>query len=286
MKNIITAAGLLLLILAIGCQEGPEISHETTWWVHADTHVGHATYEHQLSNAIEDVNALNISDYAITLGDCVDERKRHEIFTDPHVSWSAYESKMNTLHHDWTYVLGNHDNDGREIPVHAVTTPNYFSKNIHGVRIIGISDEHLSDDYTRHLEMSREQIEFVMDELNNAPDKPTIIMSHQGIQESREGRDDGIPFLKENVIPDIDQYNIVLVVNGHWHEWQIIENVLGYGFDQIAINDILYDMESSFMTIRELDETIEISFRFRNHQDRQWITVQGREKYILEIPKQ
>lgn len=76
-KTLVYALGLTVFFVTFGCdlsidQEESNSVNETTWWIHGDTHVGHETYKNQLSNAVTDVNSLGISNFAVTLGDCID----------------------------------------------------------------------------------------------------------------------------------------------------------------------------------------------------------------------
>jgi len=256
-------------------------NNPVTWWVLSDSHVDHIAYDGNLGRAVADVNALGITHYAIVLGDCVDERgepyRQGYPDTTPQQRWVKFVGKMNQLKHEWTYVLGNHDNTGRAIPVNSVTDPNWFSKTVNGVRIIGLSDEHLSEDYVRDLEMSDEQREWFLAEMASDPHIPTIIMSHQH-------RTNSFPFIKEWVDNHIDEYNVILFVGGHSHEWALRRNVDNQGFHEVVLNPILRANESSFMTITNRDDVIEISFRFRNHTDRKWIAVDGQEVFAFQVP--
>ena len=250
----------------------------STWWVLGDSHVNHRLYNQQLSRAVADVKELGISDYAIVLGDCIDERTG-----EPRDNWDDFTHKMDVLPHGWTYVLGNHDNDGRTVPVTPVTTPNYFSVRVNGVRLIGISDEHIDESYNNDLEMSREQQQWFKAELNQDPDVPTIIMSHQDVSGlARESRST-VPFFHEWIEPNLGDYNIVLWVAAHAHAWHLAENVKGHGFTKLIVNDILYDQESAFMTIADHGDSATVTFRFRNHDRKEWISVGGHEEYTITV---
>jgi len=245
-----------------------------TWWVFSDAHVGHQNYDDNLSIAVADVLALGLTDFAVALGDNVDDRVREGFANNtPAERWEIFEATMNLLPHDWTYVLGNHDINSQTPPVTSVAPPNYFSTIVNGVRIIGLTDEHTSKLYVRELEMSQAQIKWFLAEMASDPVIPTIIMSHQH-------RYDDFPFLYNWIEQNAENYNIVLTVGGHTHEWSI--NSDPRGFYDIVLNPVLYH-ESAFMTITNLGDTSEISFQFRNHQNQEWITVQGFEVFSFQV---
>jgi len=248
-----------------------------TWWVFSDAHVGHQNYDNDLPVAVADVNALGISQFAIALGDNVDDRVRAGFApTTPAQRWDEFVGHMNTLPHAWSYVLGNHDIHSQTPPVTSVTTPNYFSTIVNGVRIIALSDEHVSDAYVRDLEMSQAQIDWFQNEMDSNPLIPTIIMSHQN-------RTDGFPFLYNWIDQNVEDYNVVLLVGGHTHLWSINENVDGRGYHDIGLGTILTRRESAFMTITDLGDMIDIAFRFRDHGSQQWISVEGYEVFSFQV---
>ncbi len=229
-------------------------------WLGADTHVGHPNkpYTNELSTAIKDVNSLGSSKYAVILGDCIDERA-----SNPSREWDRFVSKMNNLNHNWTYVLGNHDLDGLW-PSNPVTKPNWFSMEVNGLRIMGISDEHINKNLEKNeLQMSKEQKDWFKSVLNEDPDMPTVVMSHQHLTR--------IPFYSDWIKPNMDDYNIIYWIHGHVHRWGFSENVDGKGFNILNIGNILYDEESAFMFVKNDGEVLEISFQFRSHANSRWI---------------
>ncbi len=56
-------------------------------------------------------------------------------------------------------------------------------------------------------------------------------------------------------------WEIVLMVHAHWHEWFLDEDFGGHGFPQLFINNVLYDNESAFMTIKDGEDATIITFR-------------------------
>jgi hypothetical protein len=258
-----------------------------TWWLLADPHIGHRNDAGHLDIAIADVNALGISHYACVLGDCIDERDETSHPGQGYSSlnqtqrWQSFENSMNNLSHDWTFVLGNHDNTGRTPPVNSIVPPNWFSVMVNGVRIIGISDEHLSHEYHRPLEMSQEQIDWFENEMASNPNVPTIIMSHQN-------RVDRFGFEFEYMANWLDDnggdYNVVMWITGHDHDWRIAEDVNDHGLREMTVTEMLNEAQSAFMTITPLSGgMIDISFQFRNHLTQEWITVEGYETYSFQV---
>ncbi len=255
-----------------------------TWWLFGDSHVGHRFYNDQLSRAIDDVNELAVSDFAICLGDCIDERGLQPDWHGDHplVEWENFVRVMDDLNHDRTYILGNHDNDGREPPVNPVAEPNYFTQMVNGVRIIAISDEHLDEDYVTDLEMSQEQRDWFKGILKSDPDIPTIIMSHQdpaGL--ARENPRSTIPFFHEWLEPRLDEFRIVLWVSAHAHNWYLAENAGGHSFTHLILDSILYEEQSAFMTIDNKGDSPVITLRFRDHGKKEWISVEGHDEYVI-----
>jgi hypothetical protein len=247
----------------VAIDAGPTLQEPVVWWISSDSHVGQPNnYVNQLATAVDDVNSLEISHHAVILGDAIDETA-----SDPAAEWTRLEGKMNQLVHGWTYVLGNHDITGRW-PTNPgpITSPNWFSEIVNGVRIIGISDENISvqsREDQRDLQMSAAQMDWVKDTLNADPGIPTIFLSHQHL-----GR---IAFYRDWIEPNIDKYNIVYWLHGHLHNWRFVSNQDDHGFSRLSVGGVLLDSESAFMTIEDLGGRAKISFRFRNHATEEWI---------------
>ncbi len=258
----------------------------TVWWIIADPHIGIKEgvrpyyYDDCIKKAIQnDINPNLHTDYAIVLGDFVQNSAQYV---------STFDEHMNYLKHDWTYILGNHDQDVEDNGTgeHAKEV-NYFSRIISGVRIIALSDESgRAKDYETTL--NEEQDNWFRNELRANPQIPTIIMTHHSpIFRSFSAWD---KWLKD----EIYRYNIVLWLTGHEHKWNIEKNYGGYGFDEIRVADIIGGdfhgglftfSEGGFLSIKDKGDTAEIKFLFRDHDVQEWITVDGYEEYILEVKK-
>ncbi|GEM_PF-2325616 len=232
---------------------------ETSWWVGADPHINHFNYNDGLRVCVEDVNTLE-TDYAIVLGDLVHDGK--DAVTD-------FNQDMDALNHDWTYILGNHDHARGE----AIKEVNYFSEVVNGVRIIALSDESPESNVCK---IGEEQDKWLKETLEENPDIPTVIMTHQcPIQGSVTSFDD---WMRDNT----EEYNIVLWITGHAHRWDFDEDVGEYDFDRLKVNSIFSylgssNLEGMLMSIDKIDrETAEVKLEFRDHGEREWIPIEER----------
>jgi len=206
---------------------------------------------------VEDVNTLE-TDYAIMLGDMVHDSK--DAVTD-------FNKKMDALNHGWTYILGNHDHEGCE----AVKDVNYFSEVINGVRIIALSDESPESNVCK---IGEEQDKWLKETLEENPEIPTVIMTHQcPVERSVTSFDD---WMQDNT----EEYNIVLWIAGHAHRWDFDEDVAGYEFGRLKVNSIFSyfggsNLEGMFMSVDKIDEeTAEVKLEFRDHGEGEWIPIE------------
>ncbi len=240
---------------------------EITWWVAADSHVGHSsepsTGQH-LARSVADVNELGIADYAVMLGDLVE---------DDYAFATPFIREMNKLEVGWIYVLGNHDfiRDSNEpvLPVH------FSGRTVNGIRFIFLSDE-LTGAQDRDLVMSEEQEEWFWEELETHKDKPVFIFTHQPYPEFQKW-----PQLKEA----LDEYNIAAWFSGHKHNWNIAEDP-GYGFVMINIHSIggvRDDYLSTFLSLERTGNTVKATVNFRDHESQKWIKVDGKNEITFSV---
>ncbi len=251
------------------------LSGGITWWVGADPHVGRPdAYAGGLDVSVRDVNLLGLSDYAVILGDLVEDDSDYVV---------DFNNSMNNLLHDWTYILGNHDFEDGELlfPI------NFFSKVVNGIRIIALSDE---DGHGKPGEttIGPAQDQWLQDTLNDNPDVPTIIMTHHSPTSSgKRGR--SVSSFDDWLADSIEGYNIVAWFVAHDHIWKIEEDAGGYGFTEVFVNEII-DKNSPtsdtshgmFMTIEDEEESAKITLKFRDHYNQQWLTIDGHSEYIIE----
>ncbi len=229
-----------------------------TWWVAADAHVDVGVYE-ELATSVEDVKHNLETDFAIMLGDMVNDT----VEAVPY-----FDRQMDKLPHGWTYILGNHDFD--VATGEGVKEPNYFSKIVEGIRIIALSDEV----HSRNLELGEEQEEWFRDRLKEAPDIPTILMTHQGPDEPwyLRGYAGRALFWDEWLREEIEDYNIVAWIAGHRHIWDISRDFEDSGMDRIYIKNIGgagIRHQSMVMSIEEGT----VNLGFRDHRSGEWISV-------------
>ncbi len=265
----ISLTGLLTGISALYARLEPLEEHfteETTWWVAADSHVGHRSEpslgEH-LASSVADVNELGIADYAIMLGDLVEDNYDYA---------TPFIREMNKLDVGWTYVLGNHDfvRDANEpvLPVH------FSARTISGIRFLFLSDE-VTGALDRDLVMSEQQEKWFWDELETHRDKPVFLFTHQPHPEFQLW-----PELREKV----EEYNIVAWFSGHKHAWDLRrDSELGFAMINIhSVGGVREDYLSSFLTLHrskfEENEILAV-VRFRNHATQEWISVDGQEQF-------
>ena len=149
------------------------------------------------------------------------------------------------------------------------------------------ADPHVGyPEYQSHVtELGRNQDRWFKDVLDDAPDVPTIIMTHHCPLTGRRS----VSAFEEWLADDIERYNIVLWIVGHAHRWAIDEDLEGFGFDRIKVASLCRKhgdrrpCESALLTIDAGQDRARITMRFRNHLRREWISVLGREAYELEV---
>ncbi len=238
---------------------------ETIWWVAADPHVGtggESSPGEYLALAVADMNELGIADYAVMLGDLV---------SDDYAYTVPFIREMNQLNVGWTYVLGNHD---FKRDVNEPVLPVQFSaRTVKGIRFVFLSDE-VTGAQNRDLVMSEEQESWFWEELDTHKDKPVFLFTHQPHPEVQVW-----PKLKER----LDDYNIVAWFSGHKHRWDIREDS-GHGFAMININCIQRrNSESTFLRLQRKAGSVEATVIFRDHENQEWIKVDGQEQFTFSV---
>jgi hypothetical protein len=283
------------LIHAAEAQEDPShtsdlADFQETWWIIADTHIGSQRRGEgdplgNLKAAVADANELGLSQKAIVLGDLVHDDPE---FVEP------YENAMNGLNHEWVDVLGNHDFDRRGTGK-RVKERTFFSKDIAGVRVIALSDDgkwvdgEVVEGYQAETNLMADQNDWFRSELDSDPRKPTILWSHQGLRRMyKNPNDDGPCFwdparrgwLRENW----NDYNIIMWVHGHRHEWTLQEDYRGWGFVDVSPGAMGSPIGGGvYMTFSRRDDVTTITLRFRDHNRREWISVDGHEEYVMTV---
>ncbi len=260
------------------------------WWIGTDAHVAYRKmrirngYDHNLETCIDDVNKLRIADFAIILGDLggADLQGGMDIIQTGN-NVSRFIPAMKKLDvKEWHYITGNHEfNDAGEIVIPA----KYWSQTIFGIKFIFISDE--KPDYGGF--MNKQQEEWFFSELNRSPKQPVFIFSHQPPDSH------GSWNFWDKLEKKIKDYNIQAWIHGHTHNWSIDEETI-YGFRRIGISSI-YEYTGKeefpsgdeahnngcFLILCKYGQSISITFRFRNHGKRQWISVNGKKEVAFTI---
>ncbi|OUJ18530.1 3'5'-cyclic AMP phosphodiesterase CpdA [Methanonatronarchaeum thermophilum] len=238
-----------------------QIGTEISWWIAADTHLGHTNYQGELQTAVEDINTVP-TDYAVILGDLVHDGSSYV---------AEFDETMNKLDHNWSYILGNHDFDSEtNEPVKEV---NYFSEIVNGVQVIGISDE--DGDQKDKTVVGPEQDQWLRETLEENSSKPTIIMSHH-CPIDRE-----VTSFEDWLGEEIDEYNVVLWISGHAHKWDYQEDIDGFDFDRLKITSIYHwgwggaqEEQSIILSFEGVDEnTSMVHVDFRDHNTGEWLHI-------------
>ena len=268
---------------------------EETWWIIADTHIGsHRDNEENalenLQKAVADANELGLSQKAIVLGDLVHDSPE---FVEP------FENAMNQLDHEWTYVLGNHDFD-RHGSGKRLFERVFFSKDIGGIRFIAVSDDgswagswfpgDVYEAYQTEKNLMTDQDDWFRGELDRDPGKPTVLLSHQGLKRMYErDSDDGPCFWDPErrgwLQKNWDDYNIIMWMRGHRHNWNFDEDYRGYGFVDVSPGAMGNDWRAGavYMTITREGDTTTIWLRFRDSLFNRWSRWAGVTEYKMEV---
>ena len=265
---------------------------EQEWWISADAHVGYGGdfSAADLEKAVKDTINLDRTEFAIHLGDLVENRKE---------AVPPFQRKMDMLDHGWTYALGNHDVDGwwwdEEDEAPLVKPPEYGHKIINGVRFIWLSDEGDGNwdhdgGYGRQMFISDEQNEWFKSLMDEDPEIPTVLLTHQGPCIDGDWAEDIPDFWDEEergwLKQNIDDYNLIAWVHGHRHTWIIDEDFQGYGFDRLSIDSIDKDTETNrglFMNIKRNGNSTELKFTFRDHAEEEWMGIWGEKEHVIEL---
>lgn len=273
-KSRVSRGGLVLclsLSLAVGMSAllhaEEAFEQKVIWWVAADPHVGHRSESYvgeHIEKAVADVNQLGIAEYAIILGDLVEDDYDFAV---------PFIRNMNQLDVNWTYVLGNHDF------VRATNEPvlpvQFSARTVAGIRFIFLSDE-LTGAQNRDLVMSPDQEQWFWQELETHKNKPVFLFTHQPYPEFQIW-----PQLKAR----LDDYNIVAWFSAHKHRWDIRKDS-GHGFAHInilSIGGVRENYLSTFLQLHRTGNTVEATVAFRNHLTQEWISVDGKEKFIFTV---
>lgn len=240
------------------------------WWIASDPHIGfhRANPLDALKVAIEDVNDLGIADYAIQLGDVIHETVEYR---------ENFISLMNSLEvENWYYILGNHDFENPPWEENLLP-PVDMTLDVMGMKWILISDhagdsggfppEHDGGTMPENLQgWFENQILF--------SDKPVFVFSHQPPSQW-EVWDELKGFIKGS--------KLQAWFYGHVHNWSASwfeDQVLVFSDCSLDWKNLYYGV---FMYLERRDDTVNVTLRFRDHQNHEWIETPLMGEYVENI---
>lgn len=253
-----------------GSEKKPVSVEKQVWWIASDPHIGVFPGRplNHLKVAIRDVNEFVEGvegievDYAILLGDVFQEtmgRPYRENFF--HL--------MNGLEvENWYYVLGNHDFVMPPPSEENLLPPVDMTIEVFGMKWVLISD-HAGDSgrYSNPPEFvggsMTEDIKDWFAEQVILSDKPVFVFSHQ------PPRDWDVWKRDLNWSPKGTKLRAW--IHGHIHEWRAnwIDNQM------LEFSDCSLDWADHymgvFMFLERRGDTVDVTLRFRNHKDHEWI---------------
>jgi len=228
------------------------------WWIASDPYLGNFPTRplDSLQVAIQDVEELGIADHAAILGDLVNNSGTYA---------SNFVQMMNNLNvENWYYVTGNHDFD-------QSTGENFFPISYKGIDVLGIRFVFIftegSGGSTREGVMGDNQLAWLENELETHENQPVFMFSHQ-------------PYSNWNVWPSLgpliqSNANVKAWFCGHMHVWTVNENVQPYNFIYICDSSLDWSQNYNgvFMFLQREGDTVDVTLKFRDHQDHKWINV-------------
>jgi len=252
---VVAAFAVVYLFFSMGGKGETQV-----WWIASDCHLGNYTDNvDSLRVAIEDVNNLGIADHAGILGDILNNSGN---YTD-----NFFQMMGNLNVGKWYYILGNHDfiqnvNTGENfLPMM------YYGIDVLGIRFVFISTEDSGTGQSMNGVMGSEQFTWLQDELEIHKDQPVFIFSHQ-------------PYYEWNVWSDLapliqDTMNVKVWFCGHLHGWVINENVKPYNFIEVCDSSLDWanNYNGVFLFLQREGDTVNVTIKFRNHLDHEWISV-------------
>jgi len=271
MSNSLKAIGVAIVVIAVAASAvvylrssaGEKVitqhgENTQVWWIASDPHLGNLSARplDSLQVAIQDVEELGIADHAAILGDLV---YNHDTYV------SDFVQMMNSLNvEDWYYVTGNHD-------FNQDTGENFFPISYRGIDVLGIRFLFIFTEgpggSTMDGVMGDDQLAWLENELETHENQPVFMFSHQPYSNWN---------VWDNLAPLIQsQGNVKVWFCGHMHVWTINENVQPYNFIEICDSslDWSYNYNGVFMYLQREGDTVDVTLKFRDHQDRKWINV-------------
>jgi hypothetical protein len=269
---VIVAVIAVVAVVVIHNLFSPASKEEETqvWWIASDPHLGYYSLQpvSSLQVAIQDVNDLGIADHAAILGDLVHNQGGYA---------DDFTQLMDNLKVEkWYYILGNHDFDrGTRENVLPVF---YGGVDVLGIRFVFISTEVGYEDGIQVMDgrMGSEQFEWLWNELYTHRNQPIFMFSHQ-------------PYYEWNTFGDLvpliqGEISLKAWFCGHLHYWVINENVQPYNFIYVCDNSLDWSQNYAgvFLFLHRAGDTVDVTIKFRNHLNHEWISVQTVDNRTIE----
>jgi len=262
---VVASAGVYGYFSLRGEEEGQGGRETQVWWIASDPHVGYDRIEptgalevgiEDINEYIEKIEGVEV-DCAILLGDLIHES-----------SWyrGMFLRSMDNLNvENWYYVLGNHDfenppwEDNLLPPVDTIL-------NVMGMKWILISD-HMGDTYDAPPEATGgtmpEDVKAWVVEQTLYSDEPVFVFSHQPPTQWKVWTEELQGLVKGS--------ELRAWIYGHIHNWSA-----NWFEDQtLILSDCSLDWANNykgvFMFLEREDDTVNVTLRFRDHKNHEWI---------------
>jgi predicted phosphodiesterase len=268
---IVALAGVsFLLFFARGPGESQVVRETQVWWIASDPHIGHPSMrvsDNCLLVGIEDVNDYveNIEgvkvDYAILLGDLIHES------TASQFREKLYQDMENLKVENWYYILGNHDFNNPHWNEN-VLPPVDMTLDVMGMKWILISD-HMGDSGSSPPEalggtMPENVREWFVNQVLSS-DRPVFVFSHQPPNQWKAWN--------ENLQRIANGSELFGWFYGHIHAWSatwLEDQVLAFSDCSL---DWAKNFKGVFMFLEREGNTVNVTLRFRDHQNHEWIEI-------------
>lgn len=262
---VVASAGVYGYFYLSEVDEGQGGRETQVWWIASDPHLGYSriTPYETLEVGIEDINEYVEKiegvevDYAILLGDIIHES-----------SWyrGGFLRLMDNLKvENWYYILGNHDFENPPWEENLLP-PVDTTLNVMGMKWILISD-HIGDTSGSPPEskggnMPEDLQGWFVDQILFS-EEPVFVFSHQPPTQWKVWTEE----LQEFVVGS----ELRAWIYGHIHAWS------AYWFEDqtLILSDCSLDWGNNykgvFMFLEREDDTVNVTLRFRDHKNHEWI---------------
>ena len=264
---VIVVATIGVAYLFTAGEGGTQQVDTQVWWIASDCHLGNYTENlDSLRVAIIDVNSLGIADHAAILGDILNNSRNY--------ADNFFQMMGNLDVEKYYYVLGNHD-----FRQSGNTGENFLPKEYYGSDVLGIRFLFISTEASGATGViGSEQFTWLQDELTIHANQPVFLFSHQ-------------PYYEWNVWDDLapliqSEGNVKVWFCGHLHQWVINESVTPYNFIEICDNSLDWsnpmNYSGVFMFLQREGDTVNVTIKFRNHLNHEWVSVQTVDGMIID----